>query len=83
MHHTVNIDFQTCAIVIEKLPQFVGSGDLEVQERACSALELVKLIAERLVEGDSNITAAVTTLFAGEMNPVAPKAQRKVQIPDG
>ncbi|XP_024214553.1 AP-3 complex subunit delta-1 [Halyomorpha halys] len=74
-----------CRLVMEKLPLFVGSGDLEVQERACSALELVKLVEERLSsnDGDESIIQAVSILFAGEMNPVAPKAQRKVQIPEG
>lgn len=70
---------------MEKLPLFVGSGDLEVQERACSALELVKLVEEKLSlsNEDESIIQAISILFAGEMNPVAPKAQRKVQIPEG
>ncbi|BET02225.1 AP-3 complex subunit [Nesidiocoris tenuis] len=70
-------------IVLEKLPQFVNSGDLEVQERACSALELVKNVKSQLEKGETQVVEAVTVLFAGEMNPVAPKAQRKVQVPPG
>ncbi|KAF6201155.1 hypothetical protein GE061_005602 [Apolygus lucorum] len=70
-------------LVIEKLPQFVNSGDLEVQERACSALEFVKIIKSELENGETQVVEAVSVLFSGDMNPVAPKAQRKVQVPDG
>ena len=69
--------------MIEKLPQFVSSGDLEVQERASSALQLVKLVNKQLLLSDLSILPLVTSLFTGEMNPVAPKAQRKVQLPEG
>uniref|UniRef100_A0A069DXV2 AP-3 complex subunit delta n=1 Tax=Panstrongylus megistus TaxID=65343 RepID=A0A069DXV2_9HEMI len=72
-----------CDTVIERLPVFVSSGDLEVQERACSALELVKLVKNSLENGEPGIIEAVVALFAGEMNPVAPKAQKKVQVPPG
>lgn len=29
------------------------------------------------------VAEEVTALFAGELNPVAPKAQKKVPVPDG
>ncbi|XP_014242157.1 AP-3 complex subunit delta-1 [Cimex lectularius] len=74
---------EICSMVIEKLPQFVSSGDLEVQERACSALELVKFVKASLEKGETKVVHAVNDLFVGEMNPVAPKAQRKVQVPEG
>lgn len=69
--------------MIDRLPVFVSSGDLEVQERACSALELVKLVKHSLEKGELEIIDSVAALFAGEMNPVAPKAQKKVQVPQG
>ncbi|XP_073973896.1 adaptor-related protein complex 3, delta 1 subunit-like garnet [Rhodnius prolixus] len=72
-----------CDTVIDRLPVFVSSGDLEVQERACSALELVKLVKHSLEKGELEIIDSVAALFAGEMNPVAPKAQKKVQVPQG
>ncbi|KAK9500755.1 hypothetical protein O3M35_001955 [Rhynocoris fuscipes] len=79
----VDESIKICETVIERLPVFVSSGDLEVQERACSALELVKLVKQNLENGEVGIVSAVAALFAGEMNPVAPKAQKKVQVPPG
>jgi AP-3 complex subunit delta-1 len=63
----------------DKLPMFIQSADLEVQERACSILQLVKYIQK--MEGEA--VTEVSALFAGELNPVAPKAQRKVPLPEG
>ncbi|XP_071450099.1 AP-3 complex subunit delta-1 [Hetaerina americana] len=99
-------------LLLEKLPHFASSGDLEVQERASSALQIVKLLAQKrkrqrekkvvnpledglmtmgegeVEAGDSGgeedpYTAEFIALFRGELNPVAPKAQKKVQVPDG
>ncbi|XP_046401138.1 AP-3 complex subunit delta-1 isoform X2 [Ischnura elegans] len=98
-------------LLLEKLPYFASSGDLEVQERASSALQIVKLLAQKrkrhrekgkkvgglldgmgeetLGEGEGSggeedpYTAEFIALFRGELNPVAPKAQKKVQVPDG
>lgn len=73
----------------DKLPQFVCSGDLEVQERASAALQLVSAVTSQLSEHSNDpdsaqlIIQSVSVLFTGEMNPVAPKAQKKVQIPEG
>ncbi|GFN96700.1 Ap-3 complex subunit delta-1 [Plakobranchus ocellatus] len=66
----------------EKLPVFIQSGDLEVQERACSILQIVKYIV-KLEEKGAAVADEVEGLYAGELNPVAPKAQRKVPVPDG
>ncbi|PVD23927.1 hypothetical protein C0Q70_17203 [Pomacea canaliculata] len=66
----------------EKLPVFVQSGDLEVQERACSMLALVKYVIKIREKGVS-IGDELTALYAGELNPVAAKAQRKVPVPEG
>lgn len=80
--------------VSEKLRSFEQSADIEVQERACSLLQLLKYIQRELNNGDGDNTAEESsggggvcgemwTLFEGELNPVAPKAQRKVPVPDG
>lgn len=68
----------------DKLGQYVSSGDLEVQERASAALQLISYIHKELENGDvDDICIQVVYLFNGELNPVAPKAQRKVQVPEG
>uniref|UniRef100_A0A2C9KBU6 AP-3 complex subunit delta domain-containing protein n=1 Tax=Biomphalaria glabrata TaxID=6526 RepID=A0A2C9KBU6_BIOGL len=70
------------ALLQEKLPVFIQSGDLEVQERACSILQIVKYIV-KLEEKGAAVADEVESLYAGELNPVAPKAQKKVPIPEG
>ncbi|KAL4235570.1 AP-3 complex subunit delta-1 [Mactra antiquata] len=69
----------------EKLPLFVQSSDLEVQERACCMVQLVKYVLKLQDKGASvtGIAEEITALFAGELNPVAPKAQKKVPVPEG
>ncbi|XKL64128.1 hypothetical protein PGB90_004214 [Kerria lacca] len=74
---------QLCETICDKLPQFISSGDLEVQERASSAFQLVTLIKEEIVNENLEILNEFDMLFGGELNPVAPKAQRKVQVPEG
>ncbi|XP_076439969.1 AP-3 complex subunit delta-1-like isoform X2 [Babylonia areolata] len=66
----------------EKLPIFVQSGDLEVQERACSMLALVKYVIKIRDKGVT-VGDELASLYAGELNPVAAKAQRKVPVPEG
>ncbi|KAL5022862.1 hypothetical protein ScPMuIL_002017 [Solemya velum] len=69
-------------LMSEKLPMFVQSADLEVQERACCMLQLVKYVM-KLHDKGAKVGTEVATLFAGELNPVARKAQRKVPVPEG
>ncbi|MEE6487357.1 hypothetical protein FKM82_014870 [Ascaphus truei] len=69
-------------LMIDRLPQFVQSADLEVQERASCILQLIKYI-QKLQAKEVPVAEEVMALFAGELNPVAPKAQRKVPVPDG
>ncbi|XP_006897989.1 PREDICTED: AP-3 complex subunit delta-1 isoform X2 [Elephantulus edwardii] len=69
-------------LLVDRLPQFVQSADLEVQERASCILQLVKYI-QKLQAKDVPVAEEVSALFAGELNPVAPKAQKKVPIPEG
>lgn len=76
---------QQCEIVSDGLQQYVSSADLEVQDRATSAVELMQVIRSELQDGTDikQVTTDLSALFAGELNPVALKAQRKVQIPEG
>ncbi|CAI5798822.1 AP-3 complex subunit delta-1 isoform X1 [Podarcis lilfordi] len=69
-------------MMIERLPQFVQSADLEVQERASCILQLMKYIHKLQIK-EVPVAEEVIALFAGELNPVAPKAQKKVPIPEG
>ncbi|XP_018418675.1 PREDICTED: AP-3 complex subunit delta-1 isoform X3 [Nanorana parkeri] len=69
-------------LMVERLPQFVQSADLEVQERASCILHLMKYIL-KLQSKEVPVAEEVMALFAGELNPVAPKAQKKVPIPEG
>ncbi|KAJ9584594.1 hypothetical protein L9F63_021064 [Diploptera punctata] len=72
-----------CDLIAENLPQFVSSADLEVQERASSAMQLIKYVQKQVNKGEERLAVELETLFVGELNPVAPKAQKKVQIPEG
>ncbi|XP_075527426.1 adaptor-related protein complex 3, delta 1 subunit-like garnet isoform X2 [Dermacentor variabilis] len=69
-------------LLSERLPLFVQSGHLEVQERACCALNLVKQVSKMHARGE-RVGDELQALFAGELNPVAPKAQKKVPLPEG
>merc|ERR1712241_1446038 len=66
----------------EVLKDFVASSDLEVQERASVMHHFVKYVAKHLEKGD-DISEDFQIFFADELNPVAPKAQKKVPIPEG
>lgn len=104
-----------CNLLLKKLPIFISSGHIEVQERASSAFILIKMLREQFpatnaaesndadsmlvmtdkpeipVESKSEsipisaieIVQEMAVLFAGDLNPVAPKAQKKVPLPDG
>lgn len=68
------------SLIIEKLPNLAASCDLEVQERAMSALCLIKWVQKQLAKGETGLSEELSQLFVGELNPVAPKAQKKVQV---
>lgn len=57
----------------DKIAAFVCSGDLEVQERASSVLAILDCLKE-----NPGLAQELAETFVGELNPVAPKAQRKV-----
>ncbi|RUS21844.1 adaptin N terminal region-domain-containing protein [Endogone sp. FLAS-F59071] len=73
----------------EKLGTWCRSVDLEVQERACNAREILTvtltiLSSHPASSGSPAILSALPALFfAYELNPVAPKAQKKVPVPEG
>lgn len=96
--------------LLDKLPAFLSSGDIEVQERASSAVMMIQLLkfavspkgGDNILEMDTeeelresgeqkeqilatvkDLVAEINNLFAGDLNPVAPKAQRKVPVPEG
>jgi AP-3 complex subunit delta-1 len=83
------------ARIIHFLEPLSTHPSIEVQERAVEYLELMRLAAEAAsgtATGTNNgdftdppllLTQAIPALFSsGELNPVAPGAQRKVTIPD-
>uniref|UniRef100_A0A1Q3F930 AP-3 complex subunit delta n=1 Tax=Culex tarsalis TaxID=7177 RepID=A0A1Q3F930_CULTA len=101
-----------CDQLLDGLPVYLSSGDIEVQERASSAFMTVQMLKGRLAAGDgttgdilsvgptgddvevvlgkpsippevAELIREVRELFVGDLNPVAPKAQRKVQLPEG
>jgi len=69
-------------LILSKLPEFQYSDHLEAQERACNFVQLIKF-TETKHSGREKIGEQLSQLFVGELNPIAPKAQRKVPIPDG
>lgn len=54
---------------------------LSCRQASC-ILQLVKYI-QKLQQKDVEVAEEVSALFAGELNPVAPKAQKKVPVPEG
>ncbi|XP_047122468.1 AP-3 complex subunit delta-1 isoform X2 [Hydra vulgaris] len=64
------------------LPMFMKSSDLEVQDRSCCVMQLIKLVMKMKSEGVS-CAQEVRSLFSEELLPVAAKAQKKVPIPEG
>jgi len=64
----------------ERLSALLVSSHLEVQERASSALQIVKHFKDCLERTDGGINGKeFTFLFSGDLNPVGPKAQKKVR----
>uniref|UniRef100_F1KRT4 AP-3 complex subunit delta n=1 Tax=Ascaris suum TaxID=6253 RepID=F1KRT4_ASCSU len=69
-------------LMLSKLPQFELADHLEAQERACTLMAIVRVV-ERFHANREKIADDFSKLFEGELNPVAPKAQRKVPVPEG
>jgi len=68
--------------MIKKMELLVCSSHLEVQERASVGLQMIKYMEKQRDKGE-NVTEELAACFAGELNPVAAKAQKKVPIPEG
>ncbi|ORX94199.1 Adaptor protein complex AP-3 delta subunit [Basidiobolus meristosporus CBS 931.73] len=77
----------TTNTAMELVQPFCHSNDLEVQERAYGAREIFRIVHSKVdtfTENPSPILVNLSDLFfSTELNPVAPKAQRKVPIPEG
>ncbi|KAL7271800.1 AP-3 complex subunit delta [Rhizina undulata] len=83
--------------IVKFLEPLSTSPNLEVQERAVEFLELFRLAAEAIAGQPAAmedaeeaydppllLTQAIPAMFVGvELNPVAPRAQRKVPVPVG
>jgi AP-3 complex subunit delta-1 len=82
--------------VMDKIHIFELNADIEVQERACTMVQILKYVLKLiekqeqiLVTDDENqkqqtrIDIEIANLFEGDLNPVAPKAQKKVPVPEG
>ena len=70
--------------LIQRLELLVGSEALEVQERSSTGLHLLRYVSKQREKGEvESVKTELETFFAGELNPVAPKAQRKVPVPEG
>lgn len=72
----------------DKMNMFTQSKDLEVQERAYDVKSLFNIILDAVHLNDSNALPSVLQglpelFFIYELNPVAPKAQSKVPVPEG
>ena len=50
--------------------------------QACCMLQLLKYV-QKMLDKNLPVGDELSFLFAGELNPVAPKAQRKVPVPEG
>lgn len=74
---------EASALLTQSLVVFTHSVHLEVQERACFVLELLKLFGTlRAQAPDAQVAAELAALFDGTLNPVAKGAQRKVTVPE-
>ncbi|KAJ6234387.1 ap-3 complex subunit delta-1 [Anaeramoeba flamelloides] len=67
-------------ILETNLPTFTQSIHLEVQERACTFLSILKLNKDMRSMGTS-IDQELFSVFSEELNPVAKNAQKKVRVP--
>ena len=70
--------------MVSKLEGFATSSDLEVQERAGTSLQLLRFVTrQRDKLEEETFVQEMKTFFTGELNPVGPKAQKKVPVPEG
>ncbi|ORX88262.1 Adaptor protein complex AP-3 delta subunit [Anaeromyces robustus] len=75
---------QITTMLMDKLQLFIVSSDIEVQDRANLALEILNKIYEQydpINSTDKKLIEGIDNLFKGELKPVAKKAQKMVPIP--
>ncbi|KAI8083196.1 adaptin N terminal region-domain-containing protein [Gilbertella persicaria] len=74
-------------VMHDKMDMFTHSADLEVQERAYDVKSLFALILDAVQSSTDQVPSVLEGLpelfFIYELNPVAPKAQSKVPVPEG
>ncbi|CAO3623045.1 unnamed protein product [Cunninghamella echinulata] len=78
-------------VMSDKMDMFIQSTDLEVQERARNVKAIFTIILETVNEficesngqGPLLLEGLPSLFFVYELNPVAPKAQKKVPVPEG
>jgi AP-3 complex subunit delta-1 len=88
--HQWNSELQTEFIKVtkvmrDKMDMFIHSTDLEVQERAYDVRSLFNIILDSIEGQDVPLVleGLPELFFIYELNPVAPKAQKKVPVPEG
>ena len=70
------------AALQSRLAPFAASNHVEVQERACFALQLVAVLADaRRAGAEAAVLGELLALFAEPLNPVAAGSQKKVPVP--
>lgn len=87
---------ELCDVISDKMNESIKSAELEVQERASTVLIIVNIVKEEIlirsmsnvIDGEldsqnTELANEILNLFSGELNPVAPKAQKKVPVPEG
>ncbi|SAM07133.1 hypothetical protein [Absidia glauca] len=79
-------------VMTDKMDMFTRSSDIEVQERACNVKTIFNIIINTVngfTSADDGNQAPIIVeglpalFFIYELNPVAPKAQKKVPVPEG
>lgn len=68
-------------LLLERIPLFIQSPHLEVQERAVYSLQVIQFIESDLAKGHSP-HVELALMYSGDLNPVAPRAQKKVPLPE-
>ncbi|KAF7271017.1 adaptor-related protein complex 3, delta 1 subunit-like garnet [Rhynchophorus ferrugineus] len=88
---------QLCDEILDKMNESIKSAELEVQERASTSLIIINIVKEEIASKNNSklmddvsenqpnelVATEILSLFSGELNPVAPKAQKKVPVPKG
>lgn len=56
---------------------------LEKQGQSTKLMDVVDPIDGKTIDPSETLASELLDLFSGELNPVAPKAQKKVPVPEG